>query len=147
MTVRQWMASDPVVVDPTVEVHEARATMQRNGIRHLPVVRDGVLIGIVSDRDVRIDAGSLEACGSIEGVKDVSGHGREVSSVMATSVHHIGPDASVGDAARVMMSRHISAVPVVEDGRLVGIITTTDCLLAALTADPDLGSGAGSRAP
>ena len=142
MTVRQWMANDPVVVEPGTEVHQARATMQRNGIRHLPVVQEGVLVGIVSDRDVRIDEGSLAECGSLDRVKAVSGHGRDVASVMAASVHHIGPDASVGDAARVMMSRHISAVPVVEDGRLVGIITTTDCLLAALTADPDLGSAA-----
>ena len=46
MTVRQWMANDPVVVEPGTEVHQARATMQRNGIRHLPVVQELSLIHI-----------------------------------------------------------------------------------------------------
>ena len=138
MAVKDWMAIDPVVVAPDSTVHEARHLLRDRGVRHLPVVQDGTLIGIISDRDVSIDDRSLRRLEALERIGEAVGEGKPVEAVMSTSVHTIGPDASVGDAARLMLSRRISALPVVDDGTLLGIITTTDCLLAALTTDADL---------
>ncbi|HUG84635.1 MAG TPA: CBS domain-containing protein [Euzebya sp.] len=138
MAVKDWMAIDPVVVGPDDTVHEARALLRDRGVRHLPVVYDGRLIGIISDRDVSIDDRSLRRLEAMERIGEAVGEGTPVEAVMSTSVHTCDPEASVGDAARLMLSRRISALPVVSDGALVGIITTTDCLLAALTTDADL---------
>jgi acetoin utilization protein AcuB len=140
MSVKAWMATDPVTIRPDTEVRAARALMRDNGVRHLPVVEDGRLVGIVSDRDLRIDDRSLRRLATLERMGEVLGEGLPAEAVMTESVHTVGPDASVGDAARTMLSRRVSAVPVVDDdGTLLGIITTTDCLLAALDDDPILG--------
>ena len=65
--------------------------------------------------------------------------GKPVEAVMSADVETIGPDASVGDAARLLLERHISALPVVDaDRTLLGIISLTDCVLAGLAHDPDL---------
>lgn len=126
MSVEEWMTIEPVVVTPQATVRAARDAMRSRGVRHLPVVEGGRLVGILSQRDVGLEANS-------EGWED------PVSQVMATSVHQVRPTATVGDAARVMLSRQVSAVPVTdEDGVLLGIITTTDCLGAALDVNPDL---------
>lgn len=145
MSISTWMTSDPVVVAPDTPVSQARAAMRDNGIRHLPVVDDaGRLVGIVSDRDIRIDDRSVRRLATADRIdpqiSELLGEGLPVEAVMTESVHTVGLEASVGDAARLMLSRHISAAPVVDAvGAVVGIVTTTDCLLAALTADPILG--------
>lgn len=139
MSVNEWMAIDPVTVGPDVEVREARRLLSQHGIRHLPVVDGDRVIGIISDRDVKIDDRSLHRLEALERIGEAVGEGKPVEAVMTTSVHAIGPEESVGDAARLMLSRRVSALPVVdEEGVLQGIITTTDCLLAALTENPDL---------
>jgi acetoin utilization protein AcuB len=125
MRVGDWMSPDPLTVTPSTPVREARGLLHRYGIRHLPVV-DRV-VGVVSDRDVRGDR-RVDA---------------EVAETMSSPPHVIHVDDPIEAAARAMLSRHISALPVLEDDRLVGIITTTDCLLAYLSRTPD---GAPARA-
>ncbi len=115
MRVREWMTSEPVSVGPGAAVEEVRERLARGGFRHLPVVEGGQLVGIVSDRDVR------------------SREGGTAADVMATSVQSIEQDETIEAAARQMLSRRISALPVVSGDKLVGIITTTDCLLALLS--------------
>lgn len=132
MQVRDWMTSDPIVATPDTEVREARRLLHANGIRHLPVVGSGRLVGIVSDRDVRIDDRSLRQLAALERLGDVVGEGKPLEVVMSSPPYVVGPDESVSAAARQMLSRRISALPVVEDGALIGILTTTDCLLALL---------------
>lgn len=115
MLVRDWMTADPVCVAPDTPLADVRERLERGGFRHLPVVGDGRLVGIVSDRDVR------------------SAQGATAAAVMSTSVQHIDPGETVEAAARQMLSRRISALPVVSGESVVGIITTTDCLLALLS--------------
>jgi CBS domain-containing protein len=63
---------------------------------------------------------------------------RPVEAVMSSAPHVIGPDAAISDAARLLVSRHINALPVVDDDvAVVGIITSVDCLLAALEQPAD----------
>jgi acetoin utilization protein AcuB len=136
VAVHEWMSPDPVTVAPDTDVREARRLLQRYGVRHLPVVRGGRLVGIVSDRDVRLEQAALEALDDRRLVALVRGE-RDVSEVMTAAVHTISPDGSVTEAARTMLSRRISALPVVDDGgRLLGVITSTDCLLALLDVAP-----------
>lgn len=138
MAVRDWMTIEPTVVGIDVSVREARLLMRERGIRHLPVVIDGRVVGIISDRDVSVDDRSLRRIDALERIGEVAGEGKPVEAVMHTSVHTIDADANVADAARLMLSRRISSLPVViDDMVLVGIITTTDCLLAALSPESD----------
>lgn len=138
MSIKDWMTIEPITVTPETPVPTARSLLRDNGFRHLPVVEDGRLVGMVSDHDVRIDDRSLQQVQALADVPGMIGEATPVRTIMSASVHSLSPDASVGDAARLMLSRRISAVPVVDGQELVGIITTTDCLLAALTDDPDL---------
>ena len=115
MLVREWMTIDPAAVSPDTSVLEARAILHHLGVRHLPVVDGGWLAGIVSDRDLATD-------------DDVP-----VRAVMSSPVHTASPRDDLRAVARLLLSRHIHGVPVVDTGGfLVGMVTTTDCLLALL---------------
>lgn len=133
MNVRDWMSSDPVAVTPDTTVAEARNVMHDQRIRHLPVVDNGRLIGIVSDRDVGIHARALRAAVGRNTVDELLDDDRPVEAIMSTDPHVVNVDATVDEAARVLVSRRIHALPVINDDlELVGIITSVDCLLASL---------------
>ena len=139
MRVRDWMSPDPVTVSPSTSVREARQLMRYYGVRHLPVVERERVVGMLSDRDVRIDDSALDmiAAASAE-IGEVAGEQREVQLVMSAPVHVIGPSEAVEAAARAMLSWRVSALPVVDgEGTLLGLITTTDCLLASLNPTAD----------
>lgn len=153
MRVRDWMSTDPVTVTPSSQVADARRLMHENGIRHLPVVdHHDRLVGIVSDRDVRIDEQALTRAlarlttVSVGVLAEAAGDERSVDMVMSASPSVVGVDETVDAAARVMLSRRISALPVVDgDFGLVGVITTTDCLLASLSPQRDSGLSEAAR--
>lgn len=133
MKVREWMSPDPVTVGPDTTVAAARDLLDAKGFRHLPVVDHGRLIGIVSDRDVGISATALRTALREHTIEDLLDDGRPIEAVMSTRPHVIPADATLEEAARLLVSRRISALPVVDDDQaLVGIVTTVDCLLASL---------------
>jgi nucleotide-binding universal stress UspA family protein/predicted transcriptional regulator len=106
--------------------------MRHRRIRHLPVVEGGRLAGIITDRDVRTTLSSpatILAVGEIRYLLDRL----LVERVMTRSVITIGPEASIGDAVGLILSHRIGALPVIEDDRLVGILTETDLLRAFAT--------------
>ena len=129
MLVREWMTTVLVTVRPDAPVAEAQHLMRHRRIRHLPVVEGERLAGIITDRDVRTTlpspATSL-AVGEIRYLLDRL----LVERVMTRSVITIGPDAPIADAVGLVLAHRIGALPVVEDDRLVGIITETDLLRA-----------------
>lgn len=131
LAVRDWMSADPLTVSPDADTRDARVLLHRYGIRHLPVVDDDRVVGMISDRDVRIDQSALDDLPDARVVERLRAR-RSVEAVMSSPPHVIGPDDSIAEAARRMLSRRISALPVVEDDVLVGMLTTTDCLLALL---------------
>jgi acetoin utilization protein AcuB len=118
MLVRDVMQRAVVTVAPDTPLDEVVARARSRGIRHLPVLAGEALVGIVSDRDLKRAA--------------VPGAGapaaRTAQDVMSRAVITIGPMFAVEDAARTMVEERISALPVTEDGRLVGIVTETDVL-------------------
>jgi acetoin utilization protein AcuB len=133
------MSPDPVSVSPDTSVAEARELLEAQGFRHLLVVVDDRLIGIISDRDVGISAAALRHAVKRRDVDALLDDERPVEAVMSSAPHVIGPDAAISEAARLLVSRHINALPVIDgNGSVVGIITSVDCLLATLEQSADV---------
>ena len=126
---RDLMTAKPITVDPETPMLEAGQRMLRERIRHLVVVDDGRVVGIVTDRDVRLNlpspATSLSVWEMNYLLQQVT-----VGGVMTTSVIVVDPDRPIAEAARIMMDHKIGALPVVEEGRLVGIVTESDFVRA-----------------
>lgn len=127
MLVSNRMTRDPVAVSPGQSLAEALRLTREHRIRHLPVVEGGELVGIVSDRDIRLAMPSPLAAAGPESTALVSG--TPVSAIMAREVITIGPWDAVENAARLLHRHRIGALPVVDaHGRLLGILSETDVL-------------------
>jgi acetoin utilization protein AcuB len=113
----------------TTPVLEARALMQQERIRHLLVVGDGRLQGIVTDRDIRLNMPSPATSLSVWEVNHLLAR-LTVDKVMTRAVITIDPDRDAREAAWIMVDHKIGALPVLEGERLLGIITETDLLRA-----------------
>jgi len=118
MLVGKRMSKDPVTVTAEDLLIQARLKMQRGGFRRLPVVSDGQLVGIITDRDTREHAGYLDRT--------------EVKAAMSKKPITVTPATTLETAAQILLKRKIGGLPVVENGRLVGMITTSDVLQAFL---------------
>ena len=113
--IRQWMTSAPFTARPDLPVEVARRFMAERRIRHLPVVQDRLVLGIISDQDV-------ERAPKTDKLLAVSAVMRPPETVDAST--------PVSEVAREMARRKTeNAVIVVERGRVVGIFTTVDALL------------------
>jgi len=129
MLVRALMTGAPITVPPDVAVLDARQLMANERIRHLLVSLGGDLLGIVTDRDIRLNMPSQATSLSVWELNYLLTK-LTVSEVMTRSVITIGPDRDARDAAQVMLEHKIGALPVVDTGKLVGIVTETDLLRA-----------------
>jgi acetoin utilization protein AcuB len=142
--VERWMSSPPVALGPEATIKDALEAMSEHRIRHVPVVEGGRLVGIVSDRDTR-HALPLR---TPHPEPDVTHLGRllaiPLGSIMTRNPITIDRGATIRDAAEVICREKIGALPVVEDGRLLGIISAEDLLWAFLenTAESCLPAGA-----
>jgi acetoin utilization protein AcuB len=130
MPVKDWMSQDLVTIEEDTSIMKASKIMRQNHIQHLPVLRKGLLVGIVSDRDLR------EATPSKATTLDI--HEMyylldtiEVKTLMPKHLYTIAPRDTVEKAAAVMLKHHISALPVVDaQEALAGIITKGDVFRA-----------------
>jgi acetoin utilization protein AcuB len=129
MKVRELMSGGPITVGVDTPVFDARQTMMKERIRHLLVVEGGRLVGIVTDRDIRLNLPSQATSLSMWEVNYLLAK-LTVSKVMTKSVIIIGPDQDASEAARLMLEHKIGALPVLEGEHLLGIITETDVLRA-----------------
>ena len=114
MNVRQLMTTEPVTVEPSTTLGEVAMLMKQEDCGSIPVVEDERLVGIVTDRDIVIR-------GIAAGTDPKT---QRVSAVMSADPVTVGPDDDVTDAEKVMADRQIRRLPVVENGKLVGIIVT-----------------------
>ena len=105
-------------------VHEI---MELGHVRHLPVVRGGALVGIVSQRDL-LHASLSNVMGLPTEEQNLFLEGVSIQDVMSGPAVSIGPEASVQEAARIMADRKFGCLPVVEADKLIGIVTETDLL-------------------
>ena len=127
--VNEIMSSSPVTVDAEASCHDAVSQMVRHKIRHLPVVEGGLLCGIVTDRDVRhllFRPELFEHVGRVSVEQMLSA--RRVREVMSRPVISVEPETELSEAARIMADDKLGSLPVVERGRIVGIVTETDVL-------------------
>jgi acetoin utilization protein AcuB len=129
MRVRDLMTAKPITVDPETPMLEARQRMVEERIRHLVVVEDSRVVGIVTDRDIRLNLPSPATSLSVWELNFLLSK-LTVGGVMSKSVLVVDPERPVAEAARVMMEHKIGALPVVQSGRLVGIITESDFVRA-----------------
>ncbi|MFN2169475.1 MAG: CBS domain-containing protein [Anaerolineae bacterium] len=126
MLVRERMSRRPVTIGVDCTITEALRVMRENQVRRLPVLNDrGDLVGIVSEKDLLYASPSPATSLSIYEMHDVLSR-LKVSELMTAEVITVGPDTLLEEAARIMADNKLGGLPVVEDGRLVGIITETD---------------------
>ena len=130
MIVGEIMTKEPFAVKVTSSIRSVMRMLAEADVRHLPVVEDGNLVGIVSDRDLRELAG-VELFENPEAAKEALA--RPVSSIMSSNVISVHPEDEAAEAIDMMIEHRIGAVPVVEPdtGRLVGIVSYVDALRAA----------------
>jgi CBS domain-containing protein len=154
MNAAQIMVRDVITVPPTATVQEIASTLVRNHISAVPVVdAHGGVLGIVSEGDLmrRAEIGTerlrswwLHLFTPAETLSHefVKAHGRKASDVMTSPAVTAAPDASLADIAGVLERHRIKRVPIVKDGRLVGIVSRANLVQALAAAPPG-----GMRAP
>jgi CBS domain-containing protein len=121
MKVRDLMTGNPKCCGPDTNLAEAIELMWTNDCGVLPVMEEGKLTGIVTDRDVCIAVGTRNCRPSDTTVKEVA----------TGTVHTCAPDDDVDTAMAIMRRAQVRRLPVVEDGKLAGILALNDIILAA----------------
>src|SRR5215471_19053132 len=139
MRVRELMTGAVITVGPDMPVLDARHLMLKQRIRHLPVTEGRKLLGIVTDRDIRLNLPSQATSLSVWEVNHLLAK-LTVGEVMTKSVISVGPDRPARAAAQLMVDHQIGALPVEDTGRLVGIITETDLLRAFIQMETPFGA-------
>ena len=129
--VRNWMTPHPITITPQTTLPEAQQLMLDYHIRRLPVVHKDKLVGIVTRRDINRaqpwDGSSLSLY-ELNCMRDRL----TAREFMSHAVITISPDATIGEAAGLMLEHRIGGLPVVKDGELVGMITETDICIFVL---------------
>ena len=135
MKARDLMTREPLTVNADMPVLDAHRMMLERRIRHLLVTDGGRLTGMVTDRDIRLNLPSPATSLSVWEVNYLLAK-MTVGSVMTSSVISVDPNRDVADAARIMLDHKIGALPVVDGGTIIGILTETDIVraFAKLTA-------------
>lgn len=125
MLVKERMSKPVISVQPDTPILEALKMMQREKIRRAPVVRDGKMVGIVSDKDI-LNASASDATTLSMWELNYLVSRIKVKDVMTSHVLTVDEDTPIEEAARIMADNKIGGLPVMRDGRVVGLITETD---------------------
>jgi acetoin utilization protein AcuB len=118
MEMMHIMTRHPETIEPNDTLAKAKQMFDAGGFRRLPVVSDGEVVGILTERSLREHSGYLNST--------------KVNIAMSTPVVSVAPSTTVQDATRLMLKHKIAGLPVMDGGKLVGIVTTTDVLKAFL---------------
>jgi CBS domain-containing protein len=128
MRVRDIMTSPALVIEPEATVPAANALMKQHRIRHLPVVEDGRLVGMISRGDLR-EASIAASINTDQYELHFMLNKLTVAKLMTRKVHTITPDAFLVHAAELMTENKIAGLPVVDEkGGVIGIVTESDLL-------------------
>ena len=118
MLVKEYMTKDPVFLTPNEDVKDAFNLLLENRIRQAPVLEEGELVGIVTDRDLRMAI-----------IQNLKMNKLTVGLVMTKDPVTVAEDTRIVDAGKLISVGKFNAIPVIEEsGKLKGIITTTDIL-------------------
>jgi len=134
--IEDWMKFPVHTVKPMDSVAHARALLEQYRVNQLPVVVNRRLVGIVTDRDLRTASPSAVEVAVVDARRlarlSLEPERTPVERVMTEKVITLGPKDTIEQAARIMMRERIGSIPIVENRRLVGIITRSDVLGAFL---------------
>jgi acetoin utilization protein AcuB len=125
------MTPDPLTVTPKASLAEVWDLMREVDIRHVPVVQDGALVGMLSDRDLaRVDMARLLESGGVDALRQALA--TPIVEVMSSDVISVDPDAEVGEVIDLLIDHRIGALPVIDGGTrdVLGIISYVDVLRA-----------------
>jgi len=132
MVVDEIMSRDPYAIGVGETIGTAMRKLMEADVRHLPVVEQGALVGVVSDRDLRaFTPAALLALEQPQAIHERLA--RPISDVMTTDVISVNPESDVAEVIDLMLEHRIGAVPVVEpdSAKLVGIVSYIDALRCA----------------
>ncbi len=121
VTVEEFTTPDPITADEKMTIDDLQRLMDRHGIRHLPVVRGETVVGVISDRDVRL----------LSGLSVAEKYQVRAVDIMAQDPLTVTASAQLGEVAFAMSEKKVGSVIVNDaDGRFLGIFTVTDALNA-----------------
>jgi len=128
MKASEVLTEPPITIEPAASINEARKIMEHCRIRHLPVVQDQKVVGLVSDRDILITMGrrQRQACKPASAAGDEPALPDRVEQIMSAPPHCIGGEAYLDQVVEMMLEHKISALPVMADDGLLGVVTKTD---------------------
>ncbi len=130
MFVKDYMTRHPVMVEPTTDVVEAQGIMAETNVRHLPVIESGKrLVGLVTRERMRIPPTELASLNVWEITRFLSNLSVEDVMVKQKDVITIDPNATLEEAAQIMVNNKVGCLPVLEEGVVVGIITEIDMMV------------------
>lgn len=125
--VREIMMGSPVTLKPDDTLDLANDVISLGRIRHIPVVEDGKLVGILSERDL-MGAAASHIFGLKQKSKSALLKSVLIKDVMKKRLITVKPETPIKEAAHLLAAKKIGCVPVISDGNLVGLVTTTDIL-------------------
>jgi acetoin utilization protein AcuB len=131
MIARDLMTPNPLTVTPQASIAEAWDVMRELAVRHVPVVEDGVLVGMLSDRDLaQVDIARVLRVEGADALREELE--TPIVGVMSSDVISVEPETDVGEVISLLLEHKFGALPVVEPGtrEVLGIISYVDVLRA-----------------
>jgi len=125
MYVSDWMTKKVFTVSLDDYLSDAVSIMKEKCIKHLPVVKNGALKGMVSDRDIKEYSPSKATTLDIYELHYLLAN-TKIKDIVRTKVHTTSPDTPIEEAAMIMLDQNIGSLPVLDSGKLVGIISDKD---------------------
>jgi acetoin utilization protein AcuB len=119
-TIQKYMTTTPHTIGSDQTIAKAAAIMSEHRIRHLPVLRGGQLLGVLSDRDVKL----------IEGFRDVDATKTRVDEAMTDQPYTVAPETPLDEVVATMAEKKFGSAVVVQNHKVVGIFTTVDACQA-----------------
>jgi acetoin utilization protein AcuB len=131
MLVKNWMSTEVIAVDASGAMKDANQLLREHKIRMLPVLEEGKLVGVITDRDLKrasaSDANALDVYELLYLLSKI-----RVREIMAQNPVTVPPDFTVEETAEILLRHKISGVPVVAGGAVVGVITQSDIFRALI---------------
>ena len=121
-TIADYMTKSPHTIGASQPIGHASELMKKHGVRHLPVLEGGQLVGVISDRDVKI----------VESFRDVSEDETPCSEAVGLEAYTVAPDALLVDVAAHMAEHKFGSAVVIDGNEVVGIFTTVDACRAGI---------------
>jgi acetoin utilization protein AcuB len=128
LQVKDLMSERLEVVAPDAPLHDVLKTMNRGGYRQIPVIADDKLVGIITDRDIRLAVNSPVIKQNVDYSREAILDGVKVNDCMTCDPQCVSSDTPLNEVAELLSLNKFGAMPVLDDGKLVGMISYIDFL-------------------